>query len=72
MQDWPRLPELPGIDYTMDEQCRFDFGVGYKTCTAVSMEMLLLGDHFFFLLLIPRVSFLNESYVGFNPLVALP
>ncbi|XP_058045217.1 A disintegrin and metalloproteinase with thrombospondin motifs 14 [Ahaetulla prasina] len=34
MQDWPRLPELPGIDYTMDEQCRFDFGVGYKTCTA--------------------------------------
>lgn len=21
----------------MDEQCRFDFGVGYKTCTAVSM-----------------------------------
>ncbi|KAL7990400.1 hypothetical protein Chor_013830 [Crotalus horridus] len=34
MQNWPRLPELPGIDYTMDEQCRFDFGVGYKTCTA--------------------------------------
>lgn len=22
----------------MDEQCRFDFGVGYKTCTAVSRE----------------------------------
>ncbi|KAM6442239.1 A disintegrin and metalloproteinase with thrombospondin motifs 14 [Liasis olivaceus] len=34
MQDWPKLPELPGIDYSMDEQCRFDFGVGYKTCTA--------------------------------------
>ncbi|XP_028915155.1 A disintegrin and metalloproteinase with thrombospondin motifs 14 [Ornithorhynchus anatinus] len=31
---WPRLPELPGRDYSMDEQCRFDFGVGYKTCTA--------------------------------------
>ncbi|XP_061561564.1 A disintegrin and metalloproteinase with thrombospondin motifs 14 isoform X2 [Phycodurus eques] len=31
---WPKLPELPGIDYSMDEQCRFDFGVGYKMCTA--------------------------------------
>ncbi|XP_067155816.1 A disintegrin and metalloproteinase with thrombospondin motifs 14 isoform X2 [Apteryx mantelli] len=31
---WPELPELPGINYSMDEQCRFDFGVGYKTCTA--------------------------------------
>uniref|UniRef100_A0A4X2LBK7 ADAM metallopeptidase with thrombospondin type 1 motif 14 n=1 Tax=Vombatus ursinus TaxID=29139 RepID=A0A4X2LBK7_VOMUR len=31
---WPQLPELPGIDYSMDEQCRFDFGVGYQTCTA--------------------------------------
>uniref|UniRef100_A0AAQ5ZU41 ADAM metallopeptidase with thrombospondin type 1 motif, 14 n=1 Tax=Amphiprion ocellaris TaxID=80972 RepID=A0AAQ5ZU41_AMPOC len=27
---WPKLPELPGINYSMDEQCRFDFGVGYK------------------------------------------
>lgn len=33
---WPKLPELPGINYSMDEQCRFDFGVGYKMCTAVS------------------------------------
>ncbi|KFO04407.1 A disintegrin and metalloproteinase with thrombospondin motifs 3, partial [Balearica regulorum gibbericeps] len=33
--DWPRLPELPGINYSMDDQCRFDFGVGYKMCTAV-------------------------------------
>ncbi|XP_038638742.1 A disintegrin and metalloproteinase with thrombospondin motifs 14-like isoform X3 [Scyliorhinus canicula] len=31
---WPKLPEFPGIDYSMDEQCRFDFGVGYKMCTA--------------------------------------
>nr|XP_033798962.1 A disintegrin and metalloproteinase with thrombospondin motifs 14 isoform X2 [Geotrypetes seraphini] len=31
---WPKLPELPGINYPMDEQCRFDFGVGYKMCTA--------------------------------------
>uniref|UniRef100_A0A6Q2Y6R4 ADAM metallopeptidase with thrombospondin type 1 motif, 3 n=1 Tax=Esox lucius TaxID=8010 RepID=A0A6Q2Y6R4_ESOLU len=31
--DWPQLPELPGINYSMDEQCRFDFGVGYKICT---------------------------------------
>ncbi|XP_071411396.1 A disintegrin and metalloproteinase with thrombospondin motifs 3-like [Pithys albifrons albifrons] len=32
--DWPKLPELPGINYSMDEQCRFDFGVGYRMCTA--------------------------------------
>ncbi|XP_005919642.1 A disintegrin and metalloproteinase with thrombospondin motifs 14 isoform X2 [Haplochromis burtoni] len=31
---WPKLPELPGINYSMDEQCRFDFGIGYKMCTA--------------------------------------
>ncbi|KAG8507362.1 A disintegrin and metalloproteinase with thrombospondin motifs 14 [Galemys pyrenaicus] len=33
---WPRPPELPGTDYSMDEQCRFDFGSGYHTCSAVS------------------------------------
>lgn len=38
---WPSLPELPGINYSMDEQCRFDFGVGYKTCTAVSIVPVL-------------------------------
>ncbi|MFT7813659.1 A disintegrin and metalloproteinase with thrombospondin motifs 3 [Arapaima gigas] len=32
--DWPQVPELPGINYSMDEQCRFDFGVGYKICTS--------------------------------------
>ncbi|XP_078284662.1 A disintegrin and metalloproteinase with thrombospondin motifs 14 isoform X2 [Rhinoraja longicauda] len=32
--NWPTLPELPGISYSMDEQCRFDFGVGYQMCTA--------------------------------------
>ncbi|XP_054629800.1 A disintegrin and metalloproteinase with thrombospondin motifs 3 isoform X2 [Dunckerocampus dactyliophorus] len=32
--DWPQIPELPGINYSMDEQCRFDFGVGYKICTS--------------------------------------
>ncbi|XP_069428081.1 A disintegrin and metalloproteinase with thrombospondin motifs 14 isoform X5 [Ovis canadensis] len=31
---WPQPPELPGIDYSMDEQCRFDFGTGYHTCSA--------------------------------------
>lgn len=36
---WPKLPELPGINYSMDEQCRFDFGVGYKMCTAVSPSL---------------------------------
>lgn len=50
--NWPKLPELPGINYSMDEQCRFDFGVGYKTCTAVSTETLLVG---------PTCSFLRLS-----------
>ncbi|XP_066205594.1 A disintegrin and metalloproteinase with thrombospondin motifs 14 isoform X2 [Saccopteryx leptura] len=31
---WPQPPELPGVDYSMDEQCRFDFGTGYHTCSA--------------------------------------
>ncbi|XP_077634623.1 A disintegrin and metalloproteinase with thrombospondin motifs 14, partial [Crocuta crocuta] len=31
---WPQPPELPGIDYSMDEQCRFAFGSGYHTCSA--------------------------------------
>uniref|UniRef100_A0A8C9TYC3 ADAM metallopeptidase with thrombospondin type 1 motif 2 n=1 Tax=Scleropages formosus TaxID=113540 RepID=A0A8C9TYC3_SCLFO len=32
--DWPSLPQLPGIHYSMNEQCRFDFGAGYMMCTA--------------------------------------
>ncbi|KAG8579259.1 hypothetical protein GDO81_010779 [Engystomops pustulosus] len=32
--DWPSLPQLPGIHYSMNEQCRFDFGIGYMMCTA--------------------------------------
>ncbi|KAG2455697.1 A disintegrin and metalloproteinase with thrombospondin motifs 2-like [Polypterus senegalus] len=32
--DWPTLPQLPGIHYSMNEQCRFDFGIGYMMCTA--------------------------------------
>ncbi|XP_049711744.1 A disintegrin and metalloproteinase with thrombospondin motifs 14 isoform X2 [Elephas maximus indicus] len=31
---WPQPPELLGINYSMDEQCRFDFGTGYQTCTS--------------------------------------
>lgn len=38
---WPQPPELPGIDYSMDEQCRFDFGTGYHTCSAVSSRWSL-------------------------------
>nr|XP_023690290.1 A disintegrin and metalloproteinase with thrombospondin motifs 2-like isoform X2 [Paramormyrops kingsleyae] len=33
--DWPSLPRLPGIHYSMNEQCRFDFGAGYMMCTAL-------------------------------------
>ncbi|XP_068181171.1 A disintegrin and metalloproteinase with thrombospondin motifs 2-like [Antennarius striatus] len=32
--NWPSLPQLPGLHYSMNEQCRFDFGAGYTTCTA--------------------------------------
>ncbi|XP_050984214.1 A disintegrin and metalloproteinase with thrombospondin motifs 2 isoform X2 [Labeo rohita] len=31
---WEELPHLPGMDYSMHEQCRFDFGAGYMMCTA--------------------------------------
>ncbi|XP_073778387.1 A disintegrin and metalloproteinase with thrombospondin motifs 2 isoform X2 [Danio rerio] len=31
---WEKLPQLPGEDYSMNEQCRFDFGAGYMMCTA--------------------------------------
>ncbi|XP_077465027.1 A disintegrin and metalloproteinase with thrombospondin motifs 2-like isoform X2 [Stigmatopora argus] len=32
--NWPSLPSLPGLHYSMNEQCLFDFGVGYTMCTA--------------------------------------
>ncbi|XP_029304408.1 A disintegrin and metalloproteinase with thrombospondin motifs 2-like [Cottoperca gobio] len=32
--DWPAQPPLPGFQYSMDQQCRFDFGPGYSLCTA--------------------------------------
>ncbi|XP_035846688.1 A disintegrin and metalloproteinase with thrombospondin motifs 2-like isoform X2 [Sander lucioperca] len=32
--DWPAQPPLPGFHYSMDQQCRFDFGPGYTLCTA--------------------------------------
>ncbi|XP_072251937.1 A disintegrin and metalloproteinase with thrombospondin motifs 2-like [Leuresthes tenuis] len=33
--NWPSLPQLPGLHYSMNEQCRFDFGVGYTMCIAL-------------------------------------
>uniref|UniRef100_A0A3Q2PG62 A disintegrin and metalloproteinase with thrombospondin motifs 2-like n=1 Tax=Fundulus heteroclitus TaxID=8078 RepID=A0A3Q2PG62_FUNHE len=35
--NWPSLPQLPGLHYSMNEQCRFDFGMGYTMCSAYSM-----------------------------------
>ncbi|XP_072519287.1 LOW QUALITY PROTEIN: A disintegrin and metalloproteinase with thrombospondin motifs 2 [Salminus brasiliensis] len=32
---WEELPKLPGLHYSMNEQCRFDFGTGYMMCTAL-------------------------------------
>ncbi|KAF3851431.1 hypothetical protein F7725_013203 [Dissostichus mawsoni] len=46
--DWPQLPELPGINYSMDEQCRFDFGVGYKICTSLTSHTIFLFSAFQF------------------------
>ncbi|XP_075939431.1 A disintegrin and metalloproteinase with thrombospondin motifs 2-like [Anarhichas minor] len=34
--DWPAQPQLPGFQYSLDQQCRFDFGPGYSLCTAYS------------------------------------
>ena len=36
-RDWGPTPVYPGVTYSLDDQCRFDFGQGYKRCTAVSM-----------------------------------
>lgn len=41
--DWPALPQLPGLHYSMNEQCRFDFGLGYMMCTAVSVRARTSG-----------------------------
>ncbi|KAG7516872.1 A disintegrin and metalloproteinase with thrombospondin motifs 2-like [Solea senegalensis] len=32
--EWPAQPQLPGFQYSMDQQCVFDFGPGYSLCTA--------------------------------------
>ncbi|XP_034093131.1 A disintegrin and metalloproteinase with thrombospondin motifs 2-like [Gymnodraco acuticeps] len=34
LHDWPVQPPLPGFQYSLDQQCRFDFGPGYSLCTA--------------------------------------
>ncbi|XP_051902351.1 A disintegrin and metalloproteinase with thrombospondin motifs 2-like isoform X2 [Hippocampus zosterae] len=31
---WPIPPLLPGFEYSMEQQCSFDFGPGYGTCNA--------------------------------------
>ncbi|XP_077596400.1 A disintegrin and metalloproteinase with thrombospondin motifs 2-like [Stigmatopora nigra] len=32
--DWATPPLLPGFEYSMEQQCIFDFGPGYGTCRA--------------------------------------
>nr|CAB3219998.1 A disintegrin and metalloproteinase with thrombospondin motifs 3 [Phallusia mammillata] len=34
MPHWGPTPLYPGIRYSVDDQCRFDFGQGYRRCTA--------------------------------------
>ncbi|XP_072231244.1 A disintegrin and metalloproteinase with thrombospondin motifs 2-like [Leuresthes tenuis] len=38
--EWPAQPQLPGFQYSMDQQCRFDFGPGYSLCTAYTTSDL--------------------------------
>ncbi|XP_077998997.1 A disintegrin and metalloproteinase with thrombospondin motifs 3-like [Glandiceps talaboti] len=33
--EWPEVEELPGMEYSADDQCRFDFGDGYIRCSAM-------------------------------------
>nr|XP_018671182.1 A disintegrin and metalloproteinase with thrombospondin motifs 3 isoform X1 [Ciona intestinalis] len=35
LQDWGPTPLYPGVAYSVDDQCRFDFGRGYKRCTSL-------------------------------------
>ncbi|XP_061660006.1 A disintegrin and metalloproteinase with thrombospondin motifs 2-like isoform X2 [Syngnathoides biaculeatus] len=32
--DWPTPPLLPGFEYSMEQQCSFDFGPGFGICNA--------------------------------------
>ncbi|XP_077963245.1 A disintegrin and metalloproteinase with thrombospondin motifs 2 isoform X2 [Gasterosteus aculeatus] len=41
--DWPAQPPLPGFQYSMDQQCRFDFGPGYSLCTVCLPVYLSMG-----------------------------
>uniref|UniRef100_A0A673BVE2 ADAM metallopeptidase with thrombospondin type 1 motif, 2 n=1 Tax=Sphaeramia orbicularis TaxID=375764 RepID=A0A673BVE2_9TELE len=47
--NWPAQPPLPGFQYSMDQQCRFDFGPGWSTCTAYTTpdpcKQLWCGDY---------------------------
>ena len=36
-EDLPFIHRYPGVHYSTDDQCLFDFGKGYKFCTAVSV-----------------------------------
>ncbi|CAL8268628.1 unnamed protein product [Merluccius merluccius] len=38
--DWPAEPQLPGLQLSMDQQCRFDFGSDYTTCPTYSTSDL--------------------------------
>ncbi|XP_014916135.1 A disintegrin and metalloproteinase with thrombospondin motifs 2-like [Poecilia latipinna] len=44
--NWPSLPQLPGLHYSMNEQCRFDFGVGYTMCTAQLQKVGQTGSQY--------------------------
>ncbi|CAL1572512.1 unnamed protein product [Knipowitschia caucasica] len=37
LQSWPAQPQLPGFSYSTDQQCQYDWGHGYTTCTTYTV-----------------------------------
>ena len=69
--DWPKLPELPGINYSMDEQCRFDFGVGYKMCTAVRYSQFRFLHLKIYLCSSCLVTFTDSLVQEYDPMICV-
>ncbi|XP_072315777.1 A disintegrin and metalloproteinase with thrombospondin motifs 2-like, partial [Eucyclogobius newberryi] len=37
LQSWPVQPQLPGYGYSMDQQCQYDWGLGFTKCTTYTV-----------------------------------
>ncbi|XP_055082566.1 A disintegrin and metalloproteinase with thrombospondin motifs 2-like isoform X1 [Periophthalmus magnuspinnatus] len=38
LASWPPQPQLPGFSYSMDQQCQYDWGPGFTTCTTYTVS----------------------------------